>query len=488
MNPATPLTAAPRPSVFIVDDTVANIQVLIDLLERDCELRFATSGPEALHLLRQGPLPDLLLLDVMMPDMDGHQVLAALRADPATRALPVLFITAQTDPGSESRAFAAGAVDFIHKPFNHDVVRARVRLQLQLQAAHTELQRHRDHLDELVQARTRELAAARDAAESANRAKSAFLANMSHELRTPLNHILGFASLLEDHIPDAEGREFLRGMQASGQHLLELVKHVLDLARAEGEQIALADIDFDLSQCLRHTLDQARPAAQAKGLALQLHLDPDLPVRLRGDPVRLGQVIGALLDNAVKFSAQGEVSVRTRLQALHPQSAVLRIEVQDHGMGVAPELRQQLFERFHQGDNSLTRAHGGLGLGLALSQRLARLMNGQIDWDSTPGAGSTFALTLRLSLARPAAPTEPPNPQAPNAERTEDTVRYLDHLLRDGDSHALDLWQQARATLAPRLGGRVEAFEQALHNYDFDTALRQLDVHAPPATPPSAGA
>jgi len=335
MSPAPALPAA-RPSVFIVDDTPTNIQVLISLLEDECELRFATSGPDALEMLRQEPLPDLLLLDVMMPGMDGYEVFEALKANPATRSLPVLFVTAKTDPASESRAFAAGAVDFIHKPFNHDVVRARVRLQLQLQAAHRELQRHRDHLEELVEARTRELAAARDAAESANRAKSAFLANMSHELRTPLNHILGFASLLEDMVHEPDSQAMLRGILQSGQHLLELVRSVLDLSRAEADQITLAEIDFDLAGLLEHTLAQVREAAAAKGLSLRLEHDATLPVRLRGDPVRLGQVVGALLDNAVKFSRSGDVVLRTCCQAQHPHAVTLRIEVQDHGWASPP--------------------------------------------------------------------------------------------------------------------------------------------------------
>ena len=480
MSPA-PVLPATRPSVFIVDDTPTNIQVLISLLEDECELRFATSGPDALEMLRQEPLPDLLLLDVMMPGMDGYEVFEALKANPATRSLPVLFVTAKTDPASESRAFAAGAVDFIHKPFNHDVVRARVRLQLQLQAAHRELQRHRDHLEELVEARTRELAAARDAAESANRAKSAFLANMSHELRTPLNHILGFASLLEDMVHEPDSQAMLRGILQSGQHLLVLVRSVLDLSRAEADQITLAEIDFDLAGLLEHTLAQVREAAAAKGLSLRLEHDAALPERLRGDPVRLGQVVGALLDNAVKFSRSGDVVLRTCCQAQHPHAVTLRIEVQDHGMGIAPEVQQQLFERFHQGDNSLTRAHGGLGLGLALSQRLARLMNAQMDWQTQPGQGSRFALTLRLPLAHPPASAPAPNNGPADLGTARETAHYLATLLREGDAHALDLWQQSRSALYGLLGDLAPAFEQSLHTYDFDDALKRLTRALTPA-------
>ena len=188
-----------RPVVLIVDDDPTNLKLLAEVLRADYRVKVATSGPEALELSCRAPYPTLILLDVMMPGMDGFAVCAALKQGAATAAIPVIFITAKTDADSETRALAGGAVDFIHKPINPTVVRARVRL-------HDELAQHRLHLEDLVHSRTLELAQARDAAESANRAKSAFLAKMSHEMRTPLNHITGITYLLRR---DAQPSEML---------------------------------------------------------------------------------------------------------------------------------------------------------------------------------------------------------------------------------------------------------------------------------------
>lgn len=180
---------AARPRLLLVDDEPANLDTLIALLEDDYALSVATSGAEALALLAGEARPALVLLDAMMPGMDGYEACARMKAMPATRDLPVIFVTARTDAESESRALAAGAADFIHKPVNRQVLRARVKL-------HLELHRHRHRLEELVHARTLELAAARDEARVADRAKTAFLATMSHELRTPLNHIVGLNHLV----------------------------------------------------------------------------------------------------------------------------------------------------------------------------------------------------------------------------------------------------------------------------------------------------
>jgi len=391
------------PRILIVDDSPPNILILAKMLEPDYATSFATSGPEALQLLAVDPPPDLILLDVMMPQMDGYAVCAALKGNPSTRDIPVIFITARGAPESETRALAAGGLDFIHKPADAQVLRARIGLHIELirraralQTANAELTRHRDHLEELVHERTRELAQARDAAEAANRAKGAFLATMSHELRTPLNQIVGTAYLLSKRSSDEEAKSLLARIQQASGHLTTLISDILDYSNSEAERIRLEAVDFDLSGLLEQAESGIRQGARDKGLELVREVDPGARVRLTGDPRRLSQILGELLGNAVKFSERGPITLRVRPIETHEKAMTLRFEVEDQGIGIAPELRDGLFRVFNQGDSSLTRRYGGTGLGLALCQRLATLMAAEIGFTSTLGRGSTFWLQVRL--------------------------------------------------------------------------------------------
>lgn len=454
-----------RQKLVIVDDTPENLQVLYRALRDEYEIFSATNGRKALQLAGS-QRPDLILLDVMMPEMDGYQVCALLKDDPFTRDIPVIFITAKTDADSETRALSAGAVDFIHKPFSTGVVRARVRL-------HLELVRHRKHLEELVHARTRELAEARDAAESASRAKSAFLSAMGHELRTPMNQIMGLGHLLAKHCTDARARELLSRLRDSSRRLLGLINDILDFSRSEAEQIRIEDIDFDLNTMLNQAEMSVREAASLKSVVIVRDVDPKLPARLRGDPVRLQQILVHLLGNAVKFSEQGEISVRVRLCETHHGAVVALFEVEDQGIGISPDVQARLFEVFSQGDNTLTRTYGGSGLGLALSRRLVSLMAGEMGFSSTEGRGSTFWFSVRIAVGT--APSAGlPETGAPDWRRVGGAVAYLHRLLADDDPQSVYLWVDSRPLLEPVLQGRVEEFTAAMEGFEFEPALRLL--------------
>ncbi len=422
--------------ILVIDDSSANIVAVRGMLGREYEVSFATSGPQALALLAQGYRPDLILLDVMMPGMDGYAVCAALRGTPAARDTPVVFITARTDPGSESRALAAGGLDFIHKPLDAAVLRARIGLHLQLRsqalalaeanaalsAANVELSRHRDHLEAQVDARTRELAAALDRAESANRAKSAFLSTIGHELLTPLNQILGPLQLVRKQLADDRLRGWLDTAGEAARDLLRLIKNILRYVEGESEDLVIAADDFVLAAMLNEAVGLIRPAADAKGLELSVMLDPAAPAWLKGDARRLVQVLTNLLDNAVKFSEQGRITLSVQSLALEHGTCELRFEVADQGIGIATEFQDRLFDLFELGDASLTRCHGGTGLGLALCKRLVGRMAGEIGADSTPGAGSRFWFSLRLPVVAAPVHTESQSESETGAavlERTE---------------------------------------------------------------------
>jgi two-component system sensor histidine kinase/response regulator len=244
------------------------------------------------------------------------------------------------------------------------------------------------------------MAEARRLAEDAARTKSAFLANMSHEIRTPMNAILGMANLLGRTELMPKQSDYLQKIESSGRHLLGIINDVLDFSKIEAGKLAIDHVEFALDEMLGQAGALFAEALKSKGLALVVDVAPEVPRQLIGDPLRITQILVNYLSNAVKFTAHGEIAIRVRAPELAAQQALLRFEVADTGVGIAPETAARLFRSFEQADSSMTRRFGGTGLGLAISKNLAGLMGGEVGVDSVPGQGSCFWFSVRVGRGR----------------------------------------------------------------------------------------
>ncbi len=372
--------------VLIADDTELNIVILSSTLrQQGYRIDVARDGAEALRMVRETH-PDLVLLDVMMPEMNGFEVCEHLNADPATADIPVIFLTSLTETDEVLKGFEMGAVDFVNKPFKPAELVRRVQ-------THLELSELRHNLEHLVVERTAELAVAMEKAEAASRAKSVFLATMSHELRTPLNHIIGYTEMLQEEAEDSGQEDLLPDLEkidAAGKNLLTLVADVLEISSVETGETEPAIEAFEVTELVETAVEAIRPEAEKNGNRLELVTGKEI-ASMRSDRERLRRCLGHLLSNAAKFTRNGEIRVEAERRRRKGIDGV-EFRVRDTGIGIETDQLGTIFEPFTQADDSSTREQDGSGLGLAVTKRFCDTLRGDLAVESTPGEGSTFSM------------------------------------------------------------------------------------------------
>lgn len=373
-------------TLLIVDDDPVTRLLMRDALEDDgFTVIEAADGVEACERCREA-LPALLIVDAVMPSMDGFELCQVLRTRPETARIPILMATGLDDTDSIARAYEVGATDFIAKPLNWLMLRHRIRYMLRAGRAFEELRENQDRL-----------IAAKDAAEAANRTKSEFLANMSHELRTPLNAIIGFASIMHQGIRGPIDQRYVADAKIiveSGTHLLGIINDILDIAKSEVDTLELHEDDVDIAENIAFCTSMVADMAKDGGIEWSVALD-DGPQTFRGDAKKLRQILINLLSNAIKFTpAGGTVTVRGGCET-HGDFV---LSIADTGIGIAPAKIPLALAPFGQVDSSLARRYEGVGLGLPLSKRLVEMHGGTLGIDSVLGEGTT--VTIRFPADR----------------------------------------------------------------------------------------
>jgi two-component system sensor histidine kinase/response regulator len=377
-------SAVPVANVLVVDDVIKNLQVVGTMLRNaGYAVTPATSGAEALKGLRVR-VPDLVLLDMMMPEMDGLEVCRRLKADPSTQSVPVIFLTANNEMEHLVKGFEVGAVDYVTKPFNAPELLARVRTHLELKQARDVIFRNGVELRRL------------------NDEKNEFMGIAAHDLRSPLNAIKGYSEMvLEDSAISRENAELIQKIHEASARMAEMVQNLLDANRIDRGELKLSLAPTNLVPVLSSVVEAQRPRSVAKQQTIHLQSEATA-LNVEVDPNIIVQVLENLISNAVKYSPRGK-SIFVRLKR---EGSAVRCEVRDEGPGLSADDHKKLFGKFARLSAKPTGDEHSTGLGLSIVKKMVEAMNGKVWCESELGRGATFIVTLPIEDTRTRGPSD----------------------------------------------------------------------------------
>jgi two-component system sensor histidine kinase/response regulator len=364
-------------SVLIVDDEADNITILSLILGPEYTIYTANNGKQAIDIAEEH-IPDVILLDILMPEMDGYEVITTLKKSEITKDIPVIFITGLSDDDDEKKGWLLGASDYITKPFSKTIVKLRVQHQIKI----------------INQTR---MIIEKELAEKINYTKIGIHLRMNNEMLTPMNAIIGVTQILKMTCDSDDLAENLGEIEASAYRLLELINDLLDISDNNDKVLALNEDTFSFDEMFRDVLKRIGSAVTKKKQSLTFDVSSSIPELLFGDEKRLAKVINNLLMNSVWFTPEeGKIHFSAAVIGEDQEKVILQVEVADNGIGIPKDQENVIFDIFEQADISTTRDHDGIGLGLPISKLIVEMMEGKLSVESEVNKGSKFIFTCKL--------------------------------------------------------------------------------------------